>query len=260
MYSTIKSKSRANRFCCRAEAAEHLRGKTVALVGSGPGVLYNPPGFIDSHDVVVRVNNYKLTGPATGKRTDVFYSYFGHAIKKTAEELKADGVKLCWCKCPDDKAVDSPWHEARGKTSGIDFRWVYDLRNDFWFCQTYVPTVQEFQKHFELLNQHVPTTGFSALLDILSCEPKNVFMTGFDFFASRIHNVNERWRGGNPADPIGHSPSGEREWFLANVERLPLTMDSTLASVVAGTFRAPPRLPLPKPGRKRLMSRRKRSA
>ena len=86
-----------------------LQGRRVALVGSGPGVLDNRPGFIDSHDVVVRVNNYKLS-PAAGARTDVFYSFFGSSIRKSVEELKRDGVDLCVCKCPNAQFMQSAWH------------------------------------------------------------------------------------------------------------------------------------------------------
>jgi hypothetical protein len=46
-------------FSDHAPLREFFSGKRVAIVGSGPGCLDNDPGFVDSHDVVVRVNNYK---------------------------------------------------------------------------------------------------------------------------------------------------------------------------------------------------------
>jgi hypothetical protein len=222
--------------CTREAVAAVLTGKTVALVGSGPGVLDNKPGFVDSHDVVVRVNNYK-TGPAAGARCDVFYSFFGSSIKKKSLHLQADGVKLCICKCPDAKFIDSAWHETNGKPHGVDFRYIYRDRADFWFCPTYVPTVEAFLVHFRLLGDHVPTTGFSALLDVLSYAPTSIYMTGFDFFQSGIHNVNETWRAGNPTDPIGHDPNAERAWFAANAARLPVTMDQLLEKALTGAVR-----------------------
>lgn len=203
------------RFVSRDDVAPVFAGKSVAIVGSGPGVLENSAGFVDSHDVVVRVNNYKLT-PATGKRTDVFYSYFGTAIKKTAAELSRDGVKLCMAKCPNAAAIDSPWHAQRKKYSGVDFRWIYEKRSDWWFCDTYIPSLEEFTQQFELLNKHVPTTGFSAILNVLSFKPASLYLTGFDFFTTGIHNVNERWKPGSAADPIGHRPRYEREWLKSN--------------------------------------------
>jgi hypothetical protein len=218
-------------FCDKETVRRAIEGKTVALVGSGPGVMDNEPGFIDSHDVVIRISNYKLF-PETGKRTDIFYSFFGNSILKSAQELQRDGVYLCMCKCPNAKFIESPWHERNGKQNGIDFRYIYRNRANWWFCDTYVPTVEEFLLQFELLGKHVPTTGFSGLLDVLSYNPKSVYMTGFDFFTSNIHNVNERWRRMNPTDPIGHVPDVERRWVIKNHGNYPITFDQKLQKLV----------------------------
>lgn len=235
-------------FCDREVVRSFIEGKSVALVGSGPGCLDNPPGFVDSHDVVVRVNAYK-TGPGPGYRTDIYYSFFGTSIRKPSHELIADGVKLCICKCPDAQFIESTWHRRHGKMAGVDFRYIYKARKGWWFCPTYVPTVDEFMRHFRLLGDHVPTTGFAALLTILEHNPRNLFVTGFDFFQSGVHNVDERWRSGDPADPIGHSPDGEREWFAANVERLPVTMDAMLSDALAKNV-TPRHAPIPHHRRK----------
>lgn len=214
-------------FLTRDRVAERFRGKTVAIVGSGPGVMTNRPKFVDSHDVVVRVNNYKLFRQ-TGFRTDVYYSYFGNAIKKKPAELRKDGVTLCMCKCPNDRPIESDWHEKTGRTHGIDFRWIYEARQDWWFCDTYIPESEVFMQHFRMLGGHVPTTGFSAILDILSFDPKLVYITGFDFFKSGVHNVNERWKRGNMNDPIGHVPEKEFAWLKQNARKLPIMTDSGL--------------------------------
>lgn len=230
------------RFIDRDEMRQHIEGKFVALVGSGPSVLHNPAGFIDSHEVVIRVNNYKLTGPLTGKRTDIHYSFYGTSVRKRVDELKRDGVRLCICKCPNAQFMESEWHTKNGKMRGVDFRYIYEERRNWWFCDTYVPTVAEFVQSFDLLGGHVPTTGFAALLDVLSCNPANVYMTGYDFFQSRIHNVHERWRPNNPDDPIGHVPDGEREWFATHVENLPVTMDEALNKALSRKLRSSSRV------------------
>lgn len=215
---------------------EQLRGKTVALVGSAPTVLGNTIGKIDSHEIVVRVNNYKLddfpnVGPL-GVRCDVHYSFYGTSIKKTAAELKRDGVKLCMCKCPNSKPLQSLWHDVRGKTAGIDFTYIYRLRKDFWFCDTFIPDDARFLRNFDLLDCHIPTTGFSGLLDILDCEPRHIYMTGFDFFESGIHNVNEHWRAGDPTDPIGHRPLREKELLHTFVSSFPIELDASLTEAM----------------------------
>lgn len=88
--------------------------------------------------------------------------------------------------------------------------------------------------HFQLLGGHVPTTGFAALLDVLSYEPASVYMTGFDFFTSGRHNVNERWKPGRPDDPIGHVPQIEAAWLRWNMHRHPITTDAALSRVLEG--------------------------
>jgi len=210
---------------------ETFRGKRVAIVCSGPSCLNHDAGFIDSHDVVVRVNNF-LTGPRQGRRADVFYSYFGGAIRRTVAELKQAGVALCVSKVPNAKPIDSEWHEKRGKTKAVDFRYIYRARQHWWFCPTFVPSPEHFLRSFHLLGGRVPTTGFAAILDVLECAPASVYLTGFDGFTSGIHNVNEKWRRGNPDDPIGHRPDLELDWLAGPGQAHPLRCDPALQRII----------------------------
>jgi len=212
---------------------EFFNGKSVAIVGSAPSCKRNEPYFIDSHDIVVRVNNYKLSR-GSGVETHVHYSFYGNSIKKTQEDLIIDGVKLCMCKCPDGKIMSSPWHAKRMRLFGVDYRYIYGLRKDFWFCDTYIPEMDVFMKKFKLLGKHVPTTGFAAILDILRFDPESVYLTGFDFFASKIHNVDEKWKAGDPSDPVKHMPELELKWLVENVDKYPITLDETLREAING--------------------------
>lgn len=213
-----------------------LSGKTVAVVCSGPSCLENTQQFIDSHDVVVRVNNYKMRGfnksgsfydfsSKVGKRTDVHYSFYGNSIRKSAKELREDGVKLCMCKCPDSKPISCKWHEDNNKQNGIDFRWIYKNREDFFPCPVFIPDDKMFLDSFNLLGNHIPTTGFAAIIDILSFNPKSLYFTGIDGFASGRHNVNEIWRPGNPSDPIKHVPGDEVKYLKQLVKEGRITAD-----------------------------------
>jgi hypothetical protein len=222
----------SSHFCGPERLNDEFGGRSVAIVGSGPGCLENEHGLVDSFDVVVRVNNYK-TGVAQGHRCDVHYSYFGNAIRKTAEELKADGVHLLINKCPDAFAIESDWHRMNNKMEGVDFRWIYEKRRDWWFCDTYVPPLEEFRAAFDLLGGHVPTTGFSAVLRVIESRPRSIFLTGFDFFSSRLHNVNEPWKPGNPNDPIGHVPEKEREWLRFLRKGYAITCDARLEKILS---------------------------
>jgi hypothetical protein len=223
------------KFISKDDVSKIINGKSVAIVGSGPGVLDNREGFIDAHDLVIRVNNYKTEGleNRTGKRTDIHYSFYGGSIKKTSEELKKDGVFLSMCKCPNVKIMESKWHKERGMENGVDFRSIYRRRASFWFCDTYVPDLKTFMQYFQILNNHVPTTGFQCILEILSMSPSSVYLTGFDFFESKIHNVNTPWKQKNLDDPIRHLPEKEKE-YIKSLSDKRLSFDSRLNRLLYG--------------------------
>lgn len=193
---------------------EYFKNKRVVIIGSAPNVLNNDGRYIDGFDSVVRVNNYKIFPENTGKKTDVHYAFYGSSIRKAAAELKGDGVKLCMCKCPNGKPIQSAWHERNGQTAGIDFRYIYKRRAPFWFCPTYIPTEQHFMRLFLELEKHIASTGFAAIWEILQLQVKELYITGFDFFTSRKHNINERWREGRKDDPIKHVPEVEKTKIL----------------------------------------------
>lgn len=214
------------RFIQHADLVDRFHGKRVAIVGSAPTVLANEIGQIDSYDIVVRVNNYKTFGAnsATGKRTDVHYSFYGRSVRKISAELEHDGVKLCMCKCPDGAIpiAELPdagaWHKKNRKELGIDFRWIYNERASWWFCDTYAPTMDRFLAVYNLLGKHIPTTGFMGIAELLSLPVKELFVTGFDFFVSGKHNVDEQWTEKNTDDPIGHWPEVELLWLKARAQ------------------------------------------
>lgn len=204
-----------------------VSGKRVAIIGSGPSCTSNDGRKIDEFDFVVRINNYKIKGfeSKVGTRTDIYYSFFGGSIRKSAEDLKKDGVKICMSKLPDAKVMESEWHRKNGKEIGIDFRMHYRRRSDWWFCPVYVPTIDRFMNFFSMLDRHIPTTGFQCMLEFFDMECNRIYITGFDGFRSGVHNVNERWRLKNPDDPIGHRPDIEMNWLKHNMPANVVTDD-----------------------------------
>lgn len=221
------------RFVTFEQAAAKFEGKKVVVVGSAPSCTDHRPGFIDGHDVVVRVNNFKL-GAAQGRRTDVHHAFYGSSIKVSAETLKASGVTLCMCKCPNSKPLESKWHEERRQPHGVDYRYIYKNRRNWWFCDTFIPTDEHFLRGFNLLGRHQPTSGFAAILDVLNSKPRSVLLTGFDFFSSRMHNVNEAWVEKNLDDPIRHRPDLERDWIAEAISsgKYPILLDRKLTSML----------------------------
>lgn len=220
---------------------EIFNKKRVCIVGSGPSVMENASGHIDSYEVVVRVNNYKTKGidkkgkeydftEKTGSRCDYHYSFYGSSIRKTVEELIDDGVKAHLCKCPNDECHVTEWHKGRGQIGGGDFRPLYRRRESFWGLPVYIPQKKHYMKLFDALGRHVPTTGFMGIWEILQCEPKELYITGFDFMSSGVHNVNERWLKGREDDPVRHIHHKEeaivRAWYF---DKKGITLDRYLA-------------------------------
>jgi hypothetical protein len=105
----------------------------------------------------------------------VHYSFYGSSIFKTDDELKYDGVQLCMCKCPNSQPIESQWHRRMGKLNGIDFRYIYAARRAWWFTDTFIPDDERFMRKVAMLQGHIPTTGFAAILDVLDCEPSEPF-------------------------------------------------------------------------------------
>lgn len=207
-----------------------FRGKDVCIVGSAPCVLDNIGADIDGHEVVVRVNNYKTYGVNrigqfydfrryVGTKTDYHYSYYGGAIRKTTQEMIIEGLKAHLCKCPNDICHLTEWHKRHGQIQGGDFRPIYRRREGYWERPVYVPLKAHYMQIFNILNQHVPSTGLAAIWEIITSNPKRVFITGFDFMASGRHNVNERWKKGRADDPVGHDFEAEKNLVMKWVKQ-----------------------------------------
>ena len=204
--------------------------KCVVVVGSAPSGLDNIGSFIDSFDLVVRVNNYKVKGrdkrglsydytDRLGTRTDYHYSFYGGSIRKQPNELLQDGIKGHLCKCPDDVCHVTQWHIDNKQIFGGDFRGIYRRREGFWVKPVYIPPKDHYLKLFRILDEHVPSTGFACIWEMMNCEPKQLHITGFDFMTSRLHNVNEKWLAGDPNDPIGHDFDKEKLYVKKWIKR-----------------------------------------
>ena len=178
---------------------ELIKDKNILIVGGSSSASKKSEEWYNSFDVIVRCNNYKK---ANNSRTDIFYSYFGKNIKKTPEELKQDGVKLLISRCPN---ADMSEQLSSNKIDMVDYRWIYKLRKDWWFCDLYIMTVDEMLEQINSVGTHMPTTGLSAILFFVKRQC-NVEIIGFDCFDTNIHNLNEIWdNSGN------HNLSREKE-------------------------------------------------
>jgi hypothetical protein len=200
-----------------------FKNKNVVIVGSAPsGIENNTAANIESFDEIIRVNNYKTKGidlrnipydysASLGMRTDWHYSFYGGSIRKTKEEMQAENIKGHLCKCPNAECHVTDWHRERNQQQGGDFRPIYRRRRDYWIAPVYVPERDHYMELFNLLGKHVPSTGFACIWELIQCEPKKLYITGFDFMRSKKHNVDELWNPGNQDDPIRHMWDSEAE-------------------------------------------------
>jgi len=180
--------------------AEFFKDKRVLILGSAPNVIEATPEIMWPYDIIVRVNNYKQHNDYN--RTDVFYTYGGLDIKKESPELIKDGVNFLFLKCPKQELNQG---EKLGRW--VDGKWFYfNCWNKYQGFPCFVQTESNFQDNFSFLGR-ILTSGISAVLDILRYRPKKIMLAGFDFFASKIHNLDVPWieaRGG------GHDNHGEK--------------------------------------------------
>lgn len=177
-----------------------FKNKSVLILGSAPSAINMPAKKMDGFNIIVRVNNYEIFNEC--KRVDVYYSFLGKSIRKSAEQIKGDGCKLIYCKCPIDN-TKVPYVDG-------NFRWIYQFRHNWFILPYYISPLKTFNENSAFVNQ-VMTTGMSAIVDILRHNPKRVHIAGFDFFTSGLHNISARskWKGAR-----GHNHLGE-----ANIAR-----------------------------------------
>ena len=178
---------------------EHkLYHKSILLVGGGPDANLLTSKEYDSFDYIIRINNFKYANEC--KRTDFWYSYFGRNIKNLEDRIEQENIKALICKYPIDIEI-----------GGLN---VSELRDPLWNkinIPVYVPNITESIQTNNSLDIS-PTAGFAAILSILKVPLVHLTIIGFDFFASKIHDLNEEWDSSG-----GHKPEIEKE-YIENLE------------------------------------------
>lgn len=159
-----------------------IRGKSLLLLGSAPSVVNVTPEFMQSFDLIARVNNFLPFNSCN--RADIWYTMAGGSIFRTNGELKNAGCKLCFLKNPFAKVV--------GPTplTTQDSRPLYAKWRRKWFE---LPWYIQKKQHWAWLNQQIGqivTTGLSAIVDLYRFNPARLHIAGFDFFSSMKHNIN----------------------------------------------------------------------
>ncbi|WP_329456023.1 hypothetical protein [Streptomyces sp. NBC_01497] len=173
-----------------------IAGKSICLIANSGSVGRSSLGpEIDSYDLVVRFNSYRIDAPATGARTDIHASIHKHSFN--------------W----DQKVT------TRLVFGGVPGDWMYSLRNRL------VPGAQRYlgddSLRWPLRNigrvganawPSIPTTGFNMLwlLDFLDVSP-TLDLFGFDFYESGAYRLKEAMR--QPITSV-HEYRGEKTWVM----------------------------------------------
>lgn len=167
-----------------------LKGMAVLIVGGGPDANKITAKQYEEYDYIVRINNFKYANEC--KRTDIWFSYWGRNIKDVEKRIKDENIKALVCKYPEND----------------EFGWVYEINQELFDTleiPVYKPTVeQSFQTNNNL--DISPTAGLCAIITVLRCRPALIRIIGFDFFTSKVHNLNDTWDGSG-----GHEPEKEKQ-------------------------------------------------
>ncbi|MBA2948969.1 glycosyltransferase family 29 protein [Streptomyces himalayensis] len=182
------------------EFRNRIAGKSICLIANSAKVGESSMGAeIDSYDLVMRFNSYKIDPVHTGKKTDIHVSIHKHAFN--------------W-----DKPVD-----IRLITGGNSADWKYSMRNKL------VPGAQNYvgdeSLRWPVRNiggwtteqfSAIPTSGFNMLwlLDFLDVSP-TLDLIGFDFYESGAYRVAEAMK--LPITNV-HEYSSEKAWVMERAQ------------------------------------------
>ena len=162
------------------EYKKYLKGKRVAIVGPAKSVMFQKNGaLIDSYDVVVRICNTEADFDLShhsdyiGTKTDVMYNVMDSHIPNLKKWIVDNGVKYLSTTYPSQE-----WFFGRMKNN-VEF-----LKREDTFKTVVIPAEPYFS--VKKATNSRPNSGFCAIIDLLSSELNELFITGVDFYRSSV--------------------------------------------------------------------------
>ena len=162
-----------------AELRRLVRGKRVCITGPSKGVLRNPPGLVESYDLVVRLNATWPVKPERqeriGRRCDILY----HAccgnrdvadMVAAAEFASTKFVRLL----PDPRQYKTL--ERATKVHSIPHAYFHHTKT-----ARYLKTYDE--RPIRFMN-----TGFFAICELLDCDVAELYITGITFNCEDVYD------------------------------------------------------------------------
>jgi hypothetical protein len=190
------------------ELAERLevRGASLAIVGNAGYLSELSQGErIDSHDLVLRMNNFRTAGfePQVGRKLDLFLTTFHNDVDLSNPALGQARLII----------ASVPYNFAKSRRRGLQQRhaeFIVGGLRQMGRREVFVPGTEYFTAARQQIGRY-PTTGAMALLlslDVLLPACGSLFVTGFSFFEGRGHYFHDQ-----PVTAANHDPARERQWL-----------------------------------------------
>jgi SAM-dependent methyltransferase len=174
----------------------------VVLVGNGPSVLGSALGpRIDAHDVVVRFNNFKVSGyePDVGTRTDLWSTFF-----RRIDDPLAHHRVICI-------------HENDRPTEGVTF--AHFIPGDVYAKSRRIVQERARLRHHPEVDRLLATSGLIVALYLVQrVGVQIVSLAGFDHFRKERSGLHHYWINRSYKKPREHDGEIEAEVF-AELER-----------------------------------------
>jgi hypothetical protein len=185
-------------------ARRELQRASLAIVGNAGYLSDIEQGdYIDSHDLVLRMNNFHTAGyeRLVGKKLDIFLTTFHSDVILRSAAL-ADARLII---------TSVPYNWSKPHHSGLKHRHAESITRGLQALakrEAYAPEIAYFQRLHSVLGCY-PTTGAMGLLlaiDFLLPICASIYVTGFSFFEGRTHYYSYK-----TITPTNHDPARERE-------------------------------------------------
>jgi Glycosyltransferase family 29 (sialyltransferase) len=203
-YYQLRSRSLDLRPWSELARRTEIQGASLAIVGNAGYLARLDQGpFIDGHDLVLRMNNFRTNGfeGQVGRRCDIFISGFCHDVDLRRPELRAARYIVSSIPANFRKLPDLKIHTRGGE-------WITAGLLALGRRAAYAPDVTGFAGHVTSIGRY-PTTGATAILlalEQLASTCPRVFITGFSFFEGPTHYFSSR-----QIVPRNHDICRERE-------------------------------------------------
>lgn len=204
-----------------------LSNKSIAIVGNSGYLLQNKYGkLIDSHDLVLRMNNFITTGyeESVGKKFDIYICNFFRDINF---ENIAHTPNIIISSVPNNF-----FKNENGHLTSFHSKEITNGAKKLAQKKIFSPRTSSYKKYADNLGSK-PSTGLMAIIlakEILSPIAKNIFITGFSFFQGKNHYFSNQ-----PADTRTHSPEGEIKFakkLILESEASNISTDKTLEAIL----------------------------